>query len=81
MTAGPYARVRHPLYDGVLIQLTGLCLLMPRWPVLLACGLAAAWIQVQARLEERDLLERVPGYREYMARVPRFLPRLWSGSR
>lgn len=71
---GPYARVRHPLYDGVLIQLAGLCLILPRWPVLLACALAALWIQVQARLEERDLLERVPGYAAYMARVPRFVP-------
>lgn len=72
--AGPYAHVRHPLYDGVMAQLLGLCLLMPRWPVLLACGLVAAWIQVQARLEERDLLERAPGYRQYMTRVPRFVP-------
>ena len=74
--AGPYARVRHPLYDGVLMQLMGLCVLLPRWPVLAACGLAAAWVQVQARLEERDLVERVAGYRGYMARVPRFVPRL-----
>jgi len=73
--AGPYAWVRHPLYAGVLVQLAGLCLVMPSGPVLLACGLAAAWIQVQARLEEHDLLERVPGYRDYMARTHRFVPR------
>jgi protein-S-isoprenylcysteine O-methyltransferase Ste14 len=31
---------------------------------------------VQARLEEFDLLRRMLAYREYVSRVPRFLPRL-----
>lgn len=72
---GPYAYVRHPLYDGVMLQLAGPCLLLPRWPVLLACALSVAWILLQARLEERDLSQRVGGYRAYAARVPRFVPR------
>ena len=65
-----------PTLRGVIAQLIGVCLLLPRWPVLAACGLAVAWVAIQARLEERDLVERVAGYREYMARVPRFVPRL-----
>lgn len=73
---GPYARVRHPLYAGVYFELAGAALLRPTWPMLLCCLLAGGWLQVQARAEERDLSQRLPGYRDYMEQVPRFIPRL-----
>ena len=76
---GPYTHVRHPIYDGVLGQFAGLALLQPTWPVLLSCLLGVGWAVVQARLEELDLLRRVPGYREYADQVPRFVPRLRKG--
>jgi protein-S-isoprenylcysteine O-methyltransferase Ste14 len=44
--------------------------------VVLDCALGIGWIFVQARLEELDLLQRMPAYQEYMNRVPRFLPHL-----
>jgi hypothetical protein len=31
---------------------------------------------IQARLEEVDLVQRLPAYREYMEEVPRLIPRL-----
>jgi protein-S-isoprenylcysteine O-methyltransferase Ste14 len=73
---GPYARVRHPLYDGVFCELAGAVLVRPTWPIALSCLLAAGWLEVQARLEEQDLRQRLPGYEDYMAQVPRFIPRL-----
>jgi protein-S-isoprenylcysteine O-methyltransferase Ste14 len=74
---GVYAHVRHPLYGGMLLQFPGLALLSPSQAVVLACGLGVGWVVVQARLEELDLLQRIPAYREYMEWVPRrFLPRL-----
>jgi protein-S-isoprenylcysteine O-methyltransferase Ste14 len=76
---GPYAHVRHPIYDGVLCQFAGLGLLRPIWPVVLSCLLGVGWAIVQARLEELDLLRRVPGYRDYADQVPRFVPRLRRG--
>ncbi len=42
----------------------------------LACALGVAWILLQTRLEEYDLLQRLPGYREYRRAVPCFPPRL-----
>ena len=72
---GPYAFVRHPIHAGVVLQLPGILLLWPTAPVALACVLTVVWIAVQARLEERDLVERLPEYRVYMQRVPRFFPR------
>lgn len=76
---GPYARVRHPLYDGALGELAGVFLVRPTWPVLLSCLLTAGCLVVQARAEERDLCQRLAGYADYMAQVPRFIPRLGKG--
>lgn len=74
-STGPYARVRHPLYDGVFLELAGAAILRPTWPLLLSCLLSAGWILIQARVEEHDLLRRVCGYANYVVQVPPFLPR------
>ncbi|MCL5998121.1 MAG: hypothetical protein M1546_19025 [Chloroflexi bacterium] len=73
---GVYACVRHPIYDGMLLIFPGLFLLSPSVAMLVACALGVAWAVLQARLEEIDLLQRMPAYYAYMARVPRFIPRL-----
>ena len=72
---GLYAYVRHPIYAGALLVFPGLVLLRPSLTVLIASVAAAIWVFIQARLEEIDLLQRIPEYREYMRDVPRFLPR------
>ena len=72
---GLYRYIRHPLYSGMLLELTGLFLWMPTLTILVACILGILWVMVQARLEEMDLVERIPAYTDYMQRVPRFLPR------
>src|SRR5574341_1275822 len=74
---GLYAYVRHPIYAGMLLVFVGIALLRTTWPVVVSCALACLWLMVQAKLEEIDLLQRLPAYREYMAQVPRFVPRLW----
>jgi protein-S-isoprenylcysteine O-methyltransferase Ste14 len=73
---GPYAHVRHPIHSGALLEFIGLFLLSPTQTVGVAVILGIAWILVQTKLEEVDLLQRLQGYREYMRRVPGFLPRL-----
>jgi protein-S-isoprenylcysteine O-methyltransferase Ste14 len=75
---GPYAHVRHPLYDGVFLELAGAALLRPAWPVLLSCLLTAGWVMVQARAEEMDLRQRISAYRDYVEQVPRFVPHRYS---
>ena len=75
-TKGVYAHVRHPIYAGLLLEFAGLVLVKPRQTVLLAAALGAVWVWVQARFEEKDLVDRMPQYQEYMNRVPRFVPRL-----
>ena len=73
---GLYARVRHPIHSGTLLEFLGLFILKPTFTVAVACLLGVIWVLVQTRLEEFDLLQRLPGYREYMRQVPCFLPRL-----
>jgi len=73
---GIYGHIRHPIYLGTSFELIGLWLLFPITPVLTACFLGIIWILLQTWLEELDLLQRHPGYREYMQAVPRFIPRL-----
>jgi protein-S-isoprenylcysteine O-methyltransferase Ste14 len=60
----------------MMLELVGLFLLLPTLTVLVACALGVVWAMIQARLEEVDLVERLPDYKEYMQRVPRFVPRL-----
>lgn len=75
-TSGLYAHVRHPIYAGGLLIFVGLALLRPTAPFALACALSCVFFIVQARLEEIDLLERRPEYRDYIRAVPAFLPQL-----
>lgn len=72
---GLYAHARHPIYSGGMLIALGLGLLKPTSTVLSACTLAIVWLVIQARLEEVDLLQRLPEYRQYMEQVPRFIPR------
>lgn len=74
---GLYAYARHPIYAGGLLMCVGGALLKPTVTVGLACLLGFVWLIIQTRLEEIDLVQRLPVYREYMEQVPRFVPRLW----
>lgn len=74
---GLYAHVRHPIYSSGMLIAAGLGLLKPTSTILSACALGLVWLVIQARLEEVDLLQRLPEYRQYMEQVPRLLPRFW----
>ena len=71
---GLYARVRHPIHAGMFLVWISLVLVHPTAAVALAAGLGAVWTLVQTGAEELDLLRRIPAYRDYMKRVPRFVP-------
>ena len=75
---GIYAYVRHPIHTGTILEFIGLTFVTPTLTVSIACALGIAWVLVQTRFEEIDLLQRMPGYRDYMNLVPRFLPKFWN---
>lgn len=74
---GLYSYVRHPIYAGGFAVMAGLAIIRPTSAFVLACILGFIWLIVQALLEEIDLLQRMPDYKDYMMRVPRFIPRIW----
>jgi protein-S-isoprenylcysteine O-methyltransferase Ste14 len=73
---GLYASVRHPIHTGTFFEFVGLFLIAPSQSMAAACMIGCIWILIQTRLEEVDLLQRMPEYRQYMQSVPRFWPRL-----
>jgi protein-S-isoprenylcysteine O-methyltransferase Ste14 len=78
VTSGPFAIVRNPIYAAYLPATLGLALLVPN--VVALAGLAALFIalEIQVRLVEERHLLRAHGdsYRQYAARVGRFVPGL-----
>jgi len=73
---GLHAHLPHLIHAGGILIFWELALLKSTTTIVLAGGMAAAWLILQARLEEIDLLQRLPLYREYMNEVPRFVTRL-----
>lgn len=76
--SGPYRFVRHPGYAGNLLSLVGIPLALDsRW-AFVAAGFALVISIARTTLEDRTLIEALPGYREYARRVPyRLFPGLW----
>ena len=78
ISTGPYAVVRHPMYAYALFLLIGMPLLLgSRWG-LLGVPLAMPLLAARVLGEEDLLMQGLPGYREYAAKVRfRLLPGLW----
>ncbi len=73
---GPYARVRHPQYDGFILVMLGFLI---QWPTILTLVMFPVLVSMYvklARAEERETLAVFPEeYRKYMERTPAFIPR------
>ena len=75
-TRGPFRRVRHPLYSGLIAAGGGIVLLDPS---VLRLSMLAAFVVLlwrKAALEERLLAARFPGYAAYIAETGMFAPRV-----
>jgi protein-S-isoprenylcysteine O-methyltransferase Ste14 len=76
-TSGIYARLRHPMYAGYLLQGAGCALLLGgRWSFL---ALAVGTLLVAARclVEDRELAGRFPESAEHRRRTWRMIPGLF----
>ncbi len=81
--SGPFAYVRNPLYIGNMLLWVGFALTARLWWLApLAFVLLAAEYHAIVGWEERLLVERIgEQYREYLTRVPRWIPRSNRGER
>ena len=78
VSSGPYAFVRHPMYSGIMLFFLGVPLLLGSWWGLAIAPVFAVLFAVRARIEERALVEGLPDYADYAARVRyRLVPGLW----
>ncbi len=78
VTSGPFAIVRNPIFAAMLPASLGLALLVPNIAALAGFGALVLALQIQVRLVEEPYLLRQHGeaYRNYAARVGRFVPGL-----
>jgi protein-S-isoprenylcysteine O-methyltransferase Ste14 len=77
-TSGPYKRVRHPGYAGLIISILAYPLILCSWWGLLPSGILAIIIVIRTALEDRTLQNELPGYREYACQVKyRLIPLVW----
>ena len=78
VTAGPYARVRHPIYSGALLLCLGTALWLASIAAFAALALVTFGLCCKARAEER-LLSRHFGsaYPAYRARTRMLIPAIW----
>jgi protein-S-isoprenylcysteine O-methyltransferase Ste14 len=78
ISSGPYRHIRHPMYTGFFMMLSGVALLSANLLIaLLQIGAFTATYLARVADEEAMMLDRFGDeYRGYMRRTGRLLPRL-----
>lgn len=71
---GLYARVRHPVYAGVILLAFGWSLATASTSRLLLAAALIAFFDAKANREEAWLLQKFPEYAAYRAEVEKLLP-------
>lgn len=76
VTAGPFGLVRNPFFSGTGLVAAGLVLMVPNAVAIAALLALFAAVELQVRVVEEPYLLRAQGqeYRDYAARVGRFVP-------
>jgi protein-S-isoprenylcysteine O-methyltransferase Ste14 len=75
---GPYAKLRHPIYTGILLALIGTAIVRGEWRGVLAVLIAFAALVRKLRLEERWMIETFGDeYRRYREHTAALIPFLF----
>ncbi|MEP7001532.1 MAG: isoprenylcysteine carboxylmethyltransferase family protein [bacterium] len=76
--SGVYAVIRHPFYAADPLILVGLGLWLESYVTALCALVPISLMVIRLHLEERFLRRELPGYSDYMSRVPhRLIPGVW----
>ena len=74
VTSGPYRRVRHPIYSGIVLATVGTALAV-NWGWLVVAGVMGAYFVYSAVTEERILTQQFPeAYPRYQAHTKLLIP-------
>jgi protein-S-isoprenylcysteine O-methyltransferase Ste14 len=78
ITSGPYRFVRHPMYVGALLFVLCIPMVLDSiWAFIPSAVIVILFI-IRTALEDRTLIEKLPGYAEYTKRVKyRLIPFVW----
>jgi protein-S-isoprenylcysteine O-methyltransferase Ste14 len=74
---GIYAKVRHPIYGGIILGGVGWALLSATPAALAVAAILVPFFWVKSSIEERWLEQRFAGYAAYRGRTRRFIA--WLG--
>lgn len=76
--SGLYARLRHPMYLGILLFHAGLALWLESYASLVTLLVILLALLARIVVEEMTLQKTLPAYSAYVARVPyRLVPLVW----
>lgn len=75
---GLYRYIRHPSYFGLIFCLIGIALWLSSYANVILLPILIAILAARIIVEEKTLQETLPGYKEYMQKVPhRLIPFIW----
>jgi protein-S-isoprenylcysteine O-methyltransferase Ste14 len=78
ISSGPYRWLRHPGYSGALLSNLVTPILLDSALAFVPAILAIATLVIRTSLEDKTLIERLEGYRDYASRVRyRLIPGVW----
>ena len=75
--SGMYAKIRHPMYIGTILQFLGMPLMLAANSAWLFSALGLAGTVIRIQKEEAFLCRELPGYQEYTQRTWRLLPYIY----
>lgn len=71
---GIYGLIRHPIYSGIILLVTGYGLLTGNTLMLIYGILVFIFFEFKTKREEKYLCRKFPEYRDYQKRVKKLLP-------
>ncbi|HKJ26415.1 MAG TPA: isoprenylcysteine carboxylmethyltransferase family protein [Anaerolineales bacterium] len=78
ITNGPYQVVRHPGYAGLIVYCLAAPVMLESYWAFVPVGLIVVILVVRTALEDKTLIEELPGYSAYIQQTRyRLIPGIW----
>ena len=75
--SGPYRKIRHPIYTGLLLALIGTAAAIGEWRGVLAVACAFIGVRWKIRVEEERMGRTFPQYEQYRNATSALIPLLY----